>query len=284
MSTKHWKIEQTRHSHQDLMIGLLTAANRKHQHLVWHDPLDNLEREPFILASEKGLPIACLGCPPNPPGVSWIRVFAVASGYSTEIAWRSLWATAKEKLETEYIWTVASLAMEEWFADLLTRSGFEKTNEVIFYLRDDLPITPISRGKLDIRKLHKSDSAAVQALDARAFSGIWTYSLETMSLAIKLGGWSSGLFTEDQLLGYQITTFSPFGAHLARIAIEPEMQNLGYGKLLVIDAIQNARQRGYGKLSVNTQADNKRSQHLYQSLDFKPADQIYPVYQLDFPQ
>ena len=276
-----WKIEQTDSHHQDLVMGLLTSANRKHQHLVWHDPMDNLQREPFLLASERGLPIACLGCPPNPPGVAWIRVFAVASGYSTPEVWRVLWEETKTRLKAGKTLTVASLSLEEWFAELLQGSGFQKTNEVIFYSRADLNIKPLPTKKLIIRRLEKEDSLAVQTLDHHAFEGIWRYSLETMQLAIKLAGWSSGLFDEDHLLGYQITTFSPFGAHLARIAVDPEKQGLGYGKLLVIDAIQKAQRRGYSKISVNTQMDNKRSQRLYRSLKFKPTEQVYPVYKIN---
>ena len=93
---------------------------------------------------------------------------------------------------------------------------------------------------------------------------------------------SSASLIEDQgeVLGYQITTSSPFGAHLARLAVQPSHQREGLGTALVNDAIESIQQIGLGQLSVNTQEKNTSSRRLYEKLGFRTTGKEFPVFEI----
>ena len=77
-----WTIQQTSSQDHSSVSGLIASARWKHLHLDWIQPHQLAGQIPFLLAWDGGLPLCALGCPPDPPQVAWIRVFAVASGVS----------------------------------------------------------------------------------------------------------------------------------------------------------------------------------------------------------
>jgi ribosomal protein S18 acetylase RimI-like enzyme len=86
---------------------------------------------------------------------------------------------------------------------------------------------------------------------------------------------------DGRLAGYQISTASALGAHLARLAVGPEAQGEGVGRALVIDALHAHVQRGFAKVTVNTQTDNAPALQLYGGLGFLRTEQQYPIYQME---
>jgi ribosomal-protein-alanine N-acetyltransferase len=88
---------------------------------------------------------------------------------------------------------------------------------------------------------------------------------------------------DGQILGYQLSTRNPLGAHLARLAVRPEMQGRGLGRALIADLIQQAERHGMYHLTVNTQSDNLSSLALYKKIGFSETGERYPVYQLQVP-
>ena len=85
------------------------------------------------------------------------------------------------------------------------------------------------------------------------------------------------------MAGYQISTSTPMGGHLARLAVLPENQDHGIGKALLVDLLSQFARRGIVKVTVNTQADNLSSLNLYHKLGFHLTGEEYPVYQLNLP-
>jgi ribosomal-protein-alanine N-acetyltransferase len=85
---------------------------------------------------------------------------------------------------------------------------------------------------------------------------------------------------DGQLIGYQLTTPSQSGAHLARLAVVPGWQGHGIGTALVRHLVEYANRRGYRELTVNTQDTNTASLAVYQRLGFELTGTRYPVYQL----
>jgi ribosomal protein S18 acetylase RimI-like enzyme len=88
---------------------------------------------------------------------------------------------------------------------------------------------------------------------------------------------------DGQIIGYQLSTRNPLGAHLARLAVRPESQGRGVGRALVADLIQQAERRSMYHLTVNTQNDNLSSLALYKKIGFRETGDCYPVYQLQVP-
>ena len=87
----------------------------------------------------------------------------------------------------------------------------------------------------------------------------------------------------SRVLGYQLSTASPLGTHLARLAVRPEAQRRGLGAALVSDLISHIGQSGPSRLTVNTQARNSASLALYRKLRFELTGEHYPVYAVDIP-
>ena len=80
------------------------------------------------------------------------------------------------------------------------------------------------------------------------------------------------------IVGYQLSTKSPLGTHLARLGVMPEAQGRGVGSALVSHLIQSFGAGQLSRLSVNTQADNTASLALYQKLGFIRTGEQLPVF------
>jgi len=270
-----WTIRQATADDRLLVDGLILGSRWKHLHLDWLDPAALADRAPFLLATQAGLPVGCLGCPPDLPGVSWLRAFAVTSGIQPELAWQPLWELAASGLRELQVDRVAALPIEGWFELLLTDSGYQPTNAVIFFERELVHSIPAPSHPS--RPIEAADEAALLELDHLAFEPFWQLSSGSLRAALSQADSATLIESAGKMVGYQITTRSPFGAHLARLAVHPNRRRQGLGRSLVSEALHRARAVGLGRLSVNTQADNLPSQRLYWSLGFRETGQRYRV-------
>jgi len=157
---------------------------------------------------------------------------------------------------------ISALATRTWLRPLLEDTGFAPTNEMIFFEWDGGPLDPVRQST--IRDMLPEDLPEVQAVDERAFQSPWQHSQKAL---------------EQALEGYQISTASALGAHLARLAVEPRYQGRGIGRELVLHALTALGRLGLGRMTVNTQADNLPSQRLYQSLGFRETGMRIRLYE-----
>jgi ribosomal-protein-alanine N-acetyltransferase len=273
-----WAIRQTTGDDRTLIDGLLASARWKHLHLDWLDPGALTGRQPFLLASRNEVPAACLGCAPDLPSVAWVRAFAVGSAHSPAVAWTKLWEEASRVLIALGVREVAGMALDAWFGDLLRDSEFSQLNAVVFFEHELGATQPRGASNLGQRSVTTEDLELILSLDTAAFDPFWRLSEESAQAAIEQAASASLVERNGSAVGYQITTGSPFGAHLARLAVHPRAQRQGVGSALVSESIRAAERLGVGRLSVNTQADNLASQALYQKLGFKETGQRFPVY------
>jgi ribosomal protein S18 acetylase RimI-like enzyme len=86
---------------------------------------------------------------------------------------------------------------------------------------------------------------------------------------------------EGRLVGYQISTGTPIGGHLARLAVLPNVQGKGIGYALLYNLLSQFAQRGSRTITVNTQRDNLASLSLYHKAGFQLTGEEYPIYQLE---
>ncbi|MCK5634117.1 MAG: hypothetical protein KAI06_03485, partial [Anaerolineales bacterium] len=138
-----WTIRQTRSSDQALVSSLLANASHKHFHFDWLNVLDLLEEAPFLIALNRERPMACLACQPDPPQVAWIRLFAAMKDVSKYEVWDRLWMAAAERAVELGASQAVALATQTWLIPFLKESGFEETNEVIFFKWDGDPLPEI---------------------------------------------------------------------------------------------------------------------------------------------
>lgn len=279
-----WSIRQTTSSDRGLIDRLLSDSERKHLHLDWLDPAALTDRRPFLLAGNRDGPIACLAAPPDSESVAWLRAFAVRAGLPPMDCWGQLWPRVERELAGVGIQLVAAMAIDAWFGGLLRTAGFRQANSVVF-LEYRLNGKPAAASALrnqpeGSRPIVPADLERVLALDAAAFGPLWRLSPESMQAAFSQASNASLIEIDGAVVGYQITTSSPFSVHLARLAVHPDWQRRGLGRVLVGDSIQTAASLAWSRLSVNTQADNAASLALYQRLGFQLTGQSYPVFTL----
>lgn len=275
-----WIIRSSRPSDREQVLNLIQNTEYLHQHFDWVDALSLLNEMPYVMALHKKRIIGCLACPPDPPEVSWVRLFSVGFSFKPSEVWKPLWHEATLQAQTIGVKYAAALLSVEWFAPLLEKSGFQHCNDVIFleWKRQPLPSATLDQGT--IRSMQIEDLASIATLDRRAFKRIWRYSETTLRHAFQSASLARVIEIENRIVAYQISTQSHYGAHLARLAVDPNWQRHGFGRLLVIDAIRRLMRSIDWKMSVNTQLDNTRSLQLYQHLGFKRKGHKHPVYQM----
>ena len=262
---------------------LLSSARWKHQHLDWVNALDLLGETPFLLALEYDFSVGCLAFPPDPPTVAWLRLFAVAGDYTPSHLWGKLWPEASAQAVSAGATQAAILLSSDWLAPPLLQSGFKHTNDVIFleWRGEAPPRVPLVQGH--IRLMRSEDLPIVAEIDRRSFKLIWQHSLDTLRKAVELAAIATVVECDSQPVGYQVSTASIYGGHLARLAVAPEWQGHGMGKALVSDLLCRFNHQGISKISVNTQADNEQSLQIYQRLGFHQTGSVYPIYQIELP-
>jgi len=276
------KLRQTSREDRAVVERLIAQAPRSHVHLDWLDPTNLIDEEPFILASSGETAVGTLGCPPDNPEAAWVRTFAAAEGTDVEKMWEILWTEGASRLLDLNVEHVAALALDSWFEQLVQNAGFKRTNTVIFYeLGLESGTAVRSDSSYKVRSIRTADTETILELDRLAFEPIWQISRDSLTVAIIQASSASLIEDGGEVLGYQITTSSPFGAHLARLAVLPSRQREGLGTFLVNEAAESIRETGLGQLSVNTQENNHSSRRLYEKMGFMQTGKEFPVLELE---
>jgi ribosomal protein S18 acetylase RimI-like enzyme len=263
------------------VANLIHFELRVHRNLDWKPPLEWIGAEPFLVYEKNNRLLAALACPPDPPEIAWVRLFAVHAAISEREAWRELWPQTRDFLEAkttaEY---VAAIPQQSWFREMLLREDFENLQNVVMLSWTGIKIPEAKKtDAIRIRPMNFDDLQRVEGIDRRAFSAMWRNSLTALEIAYRQASLATVAMSEDEMVGYQISTSNSMGGHLARLAVLPKFQGKGIGYSLVRDVLVQFRQRGANQVTVNTQSNNQASKALYASLGFKPTGQIYPVYQ-----
>lgn len=254
-----------------------------HRHLDWRAPLDWLAYQPYHVMEQNGQVVAALACPPDPPDVAWLRVFAVASGAALRTAWQMLWPETLAALEHDpQISHIASIPMLNWMRELLELVGFENTHHVVMmsWKQAAVPAARELPGGMNIRPMNYDDLRAVEQVDRQAFKPLWRNSYDALEIAFQQASLATVLENEGEIVGYQVTTGMGMGRHLARLAVSPGYQGQGLGYVLLGDVLAQCAHRGTTHVTVNTQNDNPASLALYKKAGFKPTGEAFPVYEL----
>ena len=266
---------------QNRLANLIHFETHVHRHLDWRQPLDWINDSPFVVAESGSQIYAALACPPDPVEVAWIRLFAVASGYSVQESWHELWLTAETQLRnlSGSRWA-ASIPIWEWFASLLRESGFDEVDRVIMLHWDRGDPFPDKPGKkVPIRSMNIDDLSGVYHIDNAAFEPVWRNSLASIQIAYKQAEIATVVEIDSNVVGYQISSPTPMGGHLARLAVLPEFQGQGIGCALLYDTLEQFVRQGAQRVSVNTQMQNQASLALYQKAGFKLSGEDFPFFQ-----
>ena len=269
---------------QRAIANLIHFSPHVHRHLDWRSPLDWIGSPPYFVLEKGDELIAALGCPPDPPSVAWVRLFVNSGKLPLEQAWQMLWERVTSDLASKGRFLAAGIVLQDWFHAIFTSNGFSSHQSIVMLEREGGKLADyhLPTG-ITIRGLMPFDLPAVAEVDAFAFELLWQNSLPALEKAYPQAILSTVAEMEGRIIGYQLSTRNPFGAHLARLAVLPILQGRGVGFSLVADLIQQAERRGMTRLTVNTQSDNSSSLRLYQRIGFHETGERYPVYQKYIP-
>jgi ribosomal protein S18 acetylase RimI-like enzyme len=254
-----------------------------HRHFDWYEPLELIGQQPFYVAEWKYRLMAALACPTDLDGVIWIRFFAVVADVSVNDAWSILWAKACEHLHIDNL-VVAAIPTQDWFQKLLINEQFEHEFDVISLVWEGKSL-PISHKThlFRIRNMGNRDLAEVRKVDEAAFELIWRNSQDSLGTALSKSAIATVAESPNGIIGYQISTASSLGGHLARLAVLPDWQGFGVGYSLVCKLLEQFHLWGTMRVTVNTQTHNTPSLALYKKVGFIPTDEVYPVLQRRYP-
>jgi ribosomal-protein-alanine N-acetyltransferase len=271
-------VDQDRQS----LANLIHCELHVHRHLDWRPPLDWAGHQPYLIAEHRGKLVAALICPPDPPEIAWIRLFASTSELPVQEAWQALWPAALHELRQQGSPQVAAIPLHAWFCNMLEHSHFSHSNEVVILLWErGTFMPPPNELHLILRNITADDFPCIRAVDAAAFGPLWSDSENSLRYAYQQATLATLVEDESGILGYQISTPGPMGAHLARLAVHPRAQGRGIGYLLTHDLLRQFEQRGLLHVTVNTQQDNQASLALYEKAGFRRTGEKYPVYQIN---
>ena len=265
---------------QHQIANLMFFESHVHRHLDWRAPLEWLGSLFYwVVEDSAGRILAVLACPQDPPGIAWVRLFAHAEQISLDEAWGELWKVAKPEFVQQGNITVALIVMHQWLRDVLRKHDFSHTLDVIMLEWKGLaPPDRLIPAGMVIRTMMPEDLPAVAALDSAAFQPLWQNPMNALEKALPQAISATVVEDTDGLLGYQISTQNPFGAHLARLAVRPDAHRRGIGSLIVADLIHLLKAKKITRLTVNTQSDNFASLGLYRKMGFVETGERFPVY------
>lgn len=169
-----------------------------------------------------------------------------------------------------------------WLNGAMSHAGFEKQEEIRFYLRTQQELPPVN-GPALLRPITPEDLSEVAHLDSQAFAAIWHMGqAELMQLC--LSARMQVARHQGRIVGYSATALRPspngeFGpdAQIVRLAVAPWIRRMGIGRQLLTDAIAYAHAAGITRIELNTQESNHSSQRLYESFGFRRQGKNVPV-------
>jgi len=252
-----------------------------HRHLDWKQPLAWIGCAPFLVAEQNGRIVAALACPPDPPGVAWIRIYACKSSAAPRGLWSILWNEAWKILDQRGKIHVATLALSNWYVDILKTSSFVNEQKVVALAWQGGVGQIKGAESLNIREMTEADLDDVHEIDHISFQSIWRISKTSLQLAFEQAAVATIYEIDQEIVGYQISTSAPLGGHLARLAVHPKTQGKGIGYSIVTDLIQRFMQLGALQITVNTQFNNHASLRLYHKTGFRLLGEEYPVYEYE---
>jgi ribosomal protein S18 acetylase RimI-like enzyme len=220
--------------------------------------------------------------PAGEPLEKWadLASVAISTGRTPVTTLRVLFDAALGELRARSVTGLICLTSDDWLRSALAELGFLEADRVIGYARSgNLLPPPVSPGPARVRPARSLEGDVVLALNSVAFAPIWRYDSSTILSWLLTADHSVLAESGAEPAGFALTTGSRDSelAQLVRVAIAPAFQGLGIGRQMVVDAIHYAYGIGAGGLSLNTQASNTVSRHLYEGLGFRLTGQTASV-------
>lgn len=138
--------------------------------------------------------------------------------------------------------------------------------------------SPLSAQTLEFHDLTDEDLDQLLEIERGGYSFPWAEKLFRDSLGS--GYLSFGLWMQDELLGYAISTLVLDEVHLLNLCVHPRHRRQGLARYLLRHLIARAHQEGAGVIMLEVRVSNKGAIALYESEGFEPCG-VRPDYYPD---
>lgn len=292
-------IRQATRADLQALSRLFTSADYHHFHLDFGSPLDQVGTPGFVvkpalsagvgrLMGEWLAPMvriqACLSVSADPPPAAWVRCAAVGGDPGPFEMLAAMLDAVIPVLQGQGVDQLGWLGAHRWPVPWLRQLGFQIDNQIQTYIKLDLELPDIAPiAGLSYRRARPEDLAPLAEIESRAYQPLWRLSAAGLGAALKAAPEFEVVHHHGRLIGYQVSDYSDLGPHLVRISIDPALHGQGFGSALLAHIISGYRAQHPSQISLNTQLDNLRSQHLYRKFGFQPVNQLAPVWVKEIP-
>jgi [ribosomal protein S18]-alanine N-acetyltransferase len=222
-----------------------------------------------------------LSMPAVAPNRAYLRALALIRGRTPSFYVGKLLAAAIPFLNpSAHGHLLIAYADADWLRMPLFQAGFTLAEEVQF-----LELSHLSRWQAPddhallsyrLRPCQVTDLSALALLDAATFTPLWHFDATALHELLMTSRLQVATVA-DEVVGYTALTIGDRSAHLARLAVHPQMQGKGMGKDLLKEALVYAQTQGLETILLNTQVHNGIAQQLYRSMGFRPTGRVTPV-------
>jgi ribosomal protein S18 acetylase RimI-like enzyme len=260
---------------------LLFYSHHIQTHLDWHDAEGWINTDEAVthLAWKDALLTGILSVSPPLNGATWVRVLGVGDASPVVEVVPALWHSLNTILKQQQVSAINWLLTEDWQNDLMSKLGFSYQDQIITLQREgyDLP-NHVHLPGLRLRPATRTDAEIMEQVDHAAFAPPWQNSTQDITHGLHVAATSTIAEYEGEVVGFQMSTLYQKHGHLARLAVHPKMQGKGVGRSLLSELITYFLRRRVRTITVNTQASNTRSRHLYERFGFRRNYYDMPVW------
>jgi len=259
---------------------LLFHSQSVHTHLDWHETDHWIDSQtvPMRLAWQNGRLTGLLATSNPLNDTCWIRLAAVHDHVNQGALLRAMWDDLRPELRAQGVRLAALLAVRDWITDYAPDLGFHYVEDIITLARAGQNLPEPRPHRLTIRAAEPYDLETLARVDQVAFAPPWQLALDELRQAYRISASCMVALQEGAIVGYQLSTLYFDGAHLARLAVLPQVQGKGVGGALLRDVLSRFFRRGVYSMTLNTQASNLQSQQLYRRFGFRPNGYDLPYW------
>lgn len=125
----------------------------------------------------------------------------------------------------------------------------------------------VSEGRLQLRPVTSSDLEAILAIEKASFAYPWSPRFFLQELRVPCAR-SVLAMIEGKPVGYVIYWLLPSEIDIHNLAVDPAHRRQGIGRSLLLAVIDEAKDEGRSRITLEVRRSNEAAQRLYQSVGF----------------
>jgi ribosomal-protein-alanine N-acetyltransferase len=155
-----------------------------------------------------------------------------------------------------------------------TAGGFKVREHLLLLAHDmrNIPEMPPTPSGITVERARRVDRPEILAVDESAFSPFWRLDGTGLQEALDATPTSRLRLARDNrgnVIAYAVFGRAGRQGYVQRLAVHPDVQRIGLGRLLTIEGLRWMKRRAVTNALVNTQTDNNRALALYEDLGFR---------------